>query len=321
MFKVSYNDFVDDCIANIKIHEIKTIWKRSKKLIDENINDTILKDWEYKSSWMEMSKLLIKKLRGKFNIPNDATNAFFKAVELYNFMNMSGPIRLFDNASLPGDFIRAAKWKFGHDVDWKANSLVGGLNDRFGLLRDNPEKWMMSKTMNGDITVAHNLDKMVIQLHNWRPNIYTSDLGFGVTDYYKEEEEHFVAHSAQVEFGLRILEPGGIFIVKTFTMFNKETLNLLNNTMRQFKEFWIVKPLSSKKDNSECYWVGKGYQPELNIPDSPKLYTKTVLIAISVLTLNQADKIKKNITSYKQCKKIDHRKSVNNWINTNLNCS
>jgi hypothetical protein len=321
---------------------------QAKQQITGEVEREGARAWDTTTSWMELSRPLAKALRGEHGVPKDASNAFFKGIELYNLvgphLNSCGQtIRLFDNASLPGDFVRAMEWWAEHratrvdgdkapEVDWRANSLVGGLDDRFGLLRDHPERWMIhpatyavparkvlrgeagkweesdepagERVMTGDVCDPAVCDEMLRRLGDWRADIYTSDLGFAVQTYFTEEEEHFNAHSAQCFLGLRILRRGGVMIVKTFTMSTLKTMALVSHLMESFHEFYIVKPATSKADNSECYWVGINYRGPHHDPYGAReiFYPRALVQAQQLLAKRQAQKITQNVLQFRRRK-------------------
>jgi hypothetical protein len=313
---------------------------QAKQQISGEIERDGARAWDTATSWMELSRPLAQALRGEHGIPRDASNAFFKGIELFNlvgpFLNSCDEtIKLFDNASLPGDFVRSMQWWAEHrgvknaNVDWRANSLVGGLDDRFGLLRDHPERWLMrpetypvpernvmtsvdgklgtkvepahERAMTGDVTDPAVCDEMMRRLGYWRADIYTSDLGFAVQSYFHEEEEHFEAHSAQCFLGTRILRLGGAMIVKTFTMSTLKTMGLISHLVEVFREFHIVKPATSKPDNSECYWVCLDYQGD---PYGAReiFYSRALVQAQQRLAKRQAQKITQNILQFRRRK-------------------
>ena len=337
---------------------------QAKSQITAEIERNGAKAWDTATSWMELSRPLARELRGHHGIPPDASNAFFKCIELFNlvgpFLRGCGPeIRMFDNASLPGDFIRAAQWWTSRGspqtVDWRANSLVGGLDDRFGLLRDHPERWMIhpatfttpdrtvtdyiqrgvtrnhirqdggevtivdrvitgeSRAMTGDVTDTAVCDEMMRRLGDWRADIYTSDLGFAVASYFHEEEEHFQAHSAQCYLGMRMLRPGGVMIVKTFTMSTVRTAALVSHLVDMFAEFNIVKPATSKPDNSECYWVFLGYRGS-DAHGTREIYFPSALVrAQQLLARRQAQKITQNVLAFRVRKRYNFSVEIKQW--------
>lgn len=274
--------------------------------------------WDRQTGWMELSKPLMRAVRGNYGIPSDASNAFFKAIELFNILRPTliklDTVRIFDNASLPGDFVRAMIWWAKH-VDWRANSLVGGLDDRFRLLADHPERWMMRPDMNGDVTVEENHIKIMNDLGAWRADIYTSDLGFA-TDCFREEESHFTAHRAQCILGMKILREGGTMVVKTFTMSTPETVELMNILASCFEQFHVVKPATSKPDNSECYWICLGFK---SVIQPHKSICPQSLVDISTyLTSRQSQKITQNISQFRKRVRPDFTSDVHRWCELHI---
>jgi 23S rRNA U2552 (ribose-2'-O)-methylase RlmE/FtsJ len=339
---------------------------QAKELIGAEVSRAGVGAWDRATQWMELSRPLALALRGQHGIPKDASNAFFKAIELFNlvgpFLRSCGPtLKMFDNACLPGDFVRAAQWWADHrsagtikEVDWRANSLVGGLDDRFGLLRDHPDRWMTSvakgvwvpniwnknvdelvhmtygpgarprelpegaelRSIDGDVTCPANRadirDHLVVQ--GWKADIYTSDLGFAVQSYFHEEEEHSNAHEGQVNLGLSLLREGGAMIVKTFTMSTVRTVGLISHLTDVFNEFYVVKPATSKRDNSECYWVCLGYLASERCRMNDRwyrngstfevAYTPELVKVQQVLARRQAQKIKQNVVEFRARRKV-----------------
>lgn len=232
--------------------------------------------WNKSSPWFEMSKHLLKKINARCDNKSDAfTNAFCKGIELYSFLKIpdSQEVRHFDNACLPGDFIRSAA-SFYSNYSWRASSLIPSvqnetpneaLQDRFELLKNHRENFITTSTMDGDMTRLENILQLPHLLGpSWRPNLYTSDLGFQCHFQLLEEDQHLLANYGQILAGLLILAPGGFFVTKQFTFFRENTHWLLNFLGHQFKEVDLVKPETSKRDNSEIYIVAKYYQPQIN---------------------------------------------------------
>ncbi len=343
--------------AHTQLHAARRMVKQAKRLIEHEIEHAGAATWSRVTSWFELSKYVVRRCRGTRNIPGDASNAFFKAVELAEIVlpafaidssdsdddnDIRRPLRLFDNASLPGDFIRAFSVCLGPDreLDWRANSLYpDGLDDRFGLLRDNPDRWMMTDKMNGDVTrsknikmIAHILAHDTISGRSWRPDIYTSDLGCGARDYYNEELEHLCAHTGQIALGLAILRDGGTMIVKSFTIFETATVSLVELLTLVFDSVEIVKPETSKADNGECYIVAEGYTPDDNIVGllldklddfderpvaAPKYFTSVVSAAVG-LARSQSAKIAHNVHLFENHLREDYTREAAHWSRVHL---
>ena len=346
----------------IIIEHWKTKLDKAKSLIDDIFSD----DWSQKSGWYEMVKHLTRTLKHhKFDIKKrlglshsdkpkvfnltetNYSGAFCKCIELLNFVGKKTfekyrdkdekdlMIRHFDNASLPGDFIRAGTvWTNAYDIpyDWRASSLVNedgkveALTDRYGVLRNNPTKWLMSDTMNGDVLDPNNRQKMK-ELLPWQPNLYTSDIGFRFSSYTNEEAEHYDFNKSQLELGLNVLSKGGIMITKHFLLFNQNSRDILTRLYTLFDEVHVVKPVTSKPDNSELYTVCIGYNypgSSIDLPtdiEAPKLL---FVHMIEAFTNSQISKIKSNVTRYSKYKFKNNRNEFNvqitNWIKKNLVC-
>ena len=56
-----------------------------------------------------------------------------------------------------------------------------------------------------------------------------------------------------------VLAPGGSFCTKQYTYFSPLNTSLIILLSNLFKEFYIIKPETSRPTNSEIYLLGKGY--------------------------------------------------------------
>jgi len=331
----------------------------SKSLIDvkKQITIEIIKKsqevWDRITSRFEFSKPLKYKIKSlNIGLPPNISNAFLKALEIFKHIQKPDPLYedyLFDNASLPGDFIRA--WIFlGGNSNWRANSLIGegALEDRFNLYKKNPEKWMMSfsnkldkkeenskeflKKMNGDITLVKNIQTISNKLSDEKFNItiYTSDLGFAIKDPFNEENEHYWPNFGQILLGLKILTPGirSTMVIKMFTALENKSHYIIQICMSKFDQLHIFKPETSKRDNSEMYIIGIGYkgisEDELQSLEFmlknkilyPIIHWDTQITNVmKTLVDGQIEKIKANISafqSYKSPPNMDDKIQI--WI-------
>jgi hypothetical protein len=117
----------------------------------------------------------------------------------------------------------------------------------------------------------------------------------------------------------KIISPGGTIIIKAFTMYTKQTYELLSAAVLGFNKFYIVKPKTSKEDNSECYWVGVGYK-NTKPPPVKNPYLRSALNIATALTIRQKNKIIRNINSFNNKEIFDFTKSVDEWIVHNIVC-
>jgi 23S rRNA U2552 (ribose-2'-O)-methylase RlmE/FtsJ len=201
------------------------------------------------------------------------SNAWLKLYEILEYFSI-GPalkkINHFDNAAFPGNFLMAAKYyaqKNKIAYDWHASSLLlksddteTPLEDSYGLYKDYPKNWIMDKKNNGDVTLTKNILDGAKKMKSKGINLYTSDLGFDVSDDYNQQEElQMLANFGQIVYGLQVLRQNGCFVTKQYTFFNGFTLSIMTLLASTFKEFYICKPATSREANSETYLVGKGY--------------------------------------------------------------
>jgi hypothetical protein len=64
---------------------------------------------------------------------------------------------------------------------------------------------------------------------------------------------------AEALLGLRVLAKGGVMIIKCFDTTEQQSLDLVWLLSRAFREWRVVKPLTSRTGNSERYIIGLGY--------------------------------------------------------------
>jgi len=277
--------------------------------------------WHSKTRYMEFSHWLKKYTRNiETKVPINSSNAFYKMWEILTWLDnldvLSNNINHFDNASFPGDFIRTLQ-VYTDDkpdkltYDWVANSLLPNkklyktiLGDRYNLYMDYPDKWLMTPEHNGNVIGECNLNEVKSKLDEMKfhPNIYTSDVGFEFIDRFNEELEHFDANYGQIMQGLHTLIIGGIFVIKMFNMFELKTRQLISQVACAFEQSWILKPQTSKPDNSEMYLCGIGYKGiEEFIPCDIPIKLENI---IQQLVNSQCTKIQLNITEFKSRKKI-----------------
>lgn len=272
--------------------------------------------WEAISPWYELSKFVVKRINASASLQfKNVSNAFCKAVELYSLLEFkdTNGVRHFDNASLPGDFVRAGQFVFDKHY-WRASSLVcEDMGDRFNLVALNPQRWMMNADMDGDMTNLKSIECLSDQMQGWNTNLYTSDLGFAMNYAHLEEKQQMLGHFGQTIAGLKILQPNGVMICKQFTSYQFQTRWLINQLIGVFKSVELVKPEMSKADNSEVYLVCVGYSPDSAVTAAvtrafqeiaANTWTNTDedatnLIDVQVmLTARQVYKINKNIACF-----------------------
>jgi cap2 methyltransferase len=224
------------------------------------------------------------------------TNAWLKIYEIVGMMGLGltarSPIaaphhtyvlRAFCNAELPGAFICSLSQYIcttypNTRFEWVGSSLYpdpentagregsggGGeiLGDYYGLYARNPDRWLMSPEMRGDVTKVEDIRALVAgaKARLGQVDLYTSDAGIGVSDdYLRQEETTAPIHLGQTVVGLMSLRKGGVMVVKTYTFVHPSSISLMAVCASVFDSFYVTKPVTSRPANSEVYIVGIGF--------------------------------------------------------------
>jgi len=259
------------------------------------------------------------------------SNAYYKLWEMLDFLNKTFDIenncriiKHFDNGALPGDFIRAASNYFklvGVPYAWRACSYNdtnsdGYIGDRYDLLRNFSNNWIMDRNINGDILDNNTVRNIVAKLGSGNVNLYTSDLGFQFVDRFNEEGEYDKHYKAQCLLGLKLLAKGGIMICKQFGLHNNKTRKYIQGISAYFKHTYVFKPFMSKHDNSESYicfvdYVGK-YTEEYKCSLSNLIHISNTLLT------NQNNAINKIIKKASEEHDFEDCDDVARFFMTNL---
>jgi cap2 methyltransferase len=212
------------------------------------------------------------------------TNAWLKMYELVVFMeprldriaaSKSKQFNSIHFAEAPGNFILALEHKLSRKYpgiawSWHANSYRGVfgqtayLDDKYGLMRDSPERWFFGCEHNGDISSPANIRSFMVQFgdRGARADLVTSDVKFSpdAMNFAEEENANLVVHLGQMISGLVVLAIGGTMILKCLTLFETGTVNMVGLVTSLFDRTLLVKPETSKPFNSEVYLVCLGFR-------------------------------------------------------------
>lgn len=211
------------------------------------------------------------------------TNAWLKMYELMSFCEpmLNTIVKSKNNefntnhfAEAPGNFILAINhllktkyptiyWK------WKANSYrdtninktkqVIYLGDKYKIMKNYKDNWFYGVNRNGDITSPDNIREFSYKMNG--ANLVTSDVKYSPINMDFSEEEHI---NTKVQLGqtlcaINTLNKGGIAILKFLSLYEHVTVEIVAILTSLFKEVKIVKPQTSKENNSEIYLVCIGF--------------------------------------------------------------
>jgi 23S rRNA U2552 (ribose-2'-O)-methylase RlmE/FtsJ len=277
VFKLPFLSIINDAIEEPvawDIHQFESIAHQTnmcKSQIDKPYKSH-KKEWDLYTRQMEPSNFIKMNLIKKYR-PQFVTNAFLKLIEMnvaFHLIKDTDIVRLFDNASAPGAFIMAANYWVStmthNKLDWIASTLIStdentALGDSYGLARLHPHRYATNQTkFDGDTTNVQYL-RYVQKKYGNSVDTYVSDLGMyvGENEYNMQEAINAKGNLGQYIMGLIVLKKNGNFLIKQYNHYSAFTVSLMGIISMCFKQTYIVKPITSKSDNSEEYIIGKSF--------------------------------------------------------------
>lgn len=289
-----------------------------------------------------LNKKFISKIIGY-----DISQAFIKMTEIIHETKLitSNKIKTLHICEAPGQFILAFITyclKYNIQLDWKGNSLnpthpenierYGNdiLNDVYGIIGNNPSRWLYGKDNTGDITKLNN----IIELSSDKYDIVTSDCGLAEEEYGVQEDTLLFTNLCQIMIILLSLKIGGNACLKTFLPCSKKlTISLIYTLTQSFEQVFMFKPWMNQA-NSEIYIVCKSFKqvnreylfqiynnPETSINIFDEEYIETYIDAVTQLSNNVKYHIFRSIIMYYYLRGDikDHvYKLTQKWINAYL---
>jgi len=108
-----------------------------------------------------------------------------------------------------------------------------------------------------DITDKEQL-KEVLKGKSHKSMLVTSDGGINENkEYSKKEVMHYRLKLCEIGTSLRLLDEGGVLVIKFFDFFTKPSIEMAYYLSFFFKEMYMYKPLTSRPTNSERYMICK----------------------------------------------------------------
>lgn len=208
----------------------------------------------------------------------------------------------------PGGFIEAihdslpGRVLFSQGMTLRSTSVnIPGWRKTTNFLNRHPQiKITYGADDTGDLLKIPNIDYFVEQFTK-KAHLYTADGGFDFSsDFNAQEETILPLLVAEFYLGLKSIQRGGVILVKIFDTVLRPTLELIWIVTRQFREWTIVKPNTSRGGNAERYLVCKGF---LGLDEPTDEFFRQAMI-----TANE----QKTIVSFLETK------PPNSWIQTML---
>ncbi len=196
------------------------------------------------------------------------SQAYLKCYEILRFLNIKKNITTFHVCEAPGQFILAFRdycKRMNIKYDWTAQSLNASmfnsnnaiLGDAYGLIAENPDKWLFGPNSTGDIT---NIDNVRYYISLPKCDISTSDCGFqiGVETDYENGDVFYKIFSIMIGQYLSLVNTiniGGTCFFKIFMpCTHKGVLILLQFLYIKFREITYFKPFLNS-ESTEFYII------------------------------------------------------------------
>lgn len=259
--------------------ELKIILNNTK----QKLNCFDLDQWHIHTTKMNPAGLVISHVKKKIR-PDFLTQAWCKFYEILCSSSLF-PKDAFDKNSVftvhlceaPGAFISALNhyMAINHErlrLGWLAMTLnpyheANGHPDIVSddrLILNTLENWEFGPDYTGDIFqpgYSEHLYQTVLKKFNGNVCLVTADGSIDCSDDPGEQENVVMRlHSYETMVALNILQNGGSLVLKTFTMFECNTICRMYLLCCLFESIVVRKPATSKAGNSEVYVVCTGYK-------------------------------------------------------------
>lgn len=325
--------------------------KQKLNSVKDELNDLSLQDWHAHTRRRNKAGHIIWQLRKKIDpeFPTQAWCKFYENVSSFPLVPQKAveekKLRSVHLCEAPGAFITSLNHflRVNHgadfDFDWRAvtlnpyyegNPLSCMINDD-RLILQTLDKWLFGQDSTGDLMKLENLANIVEGASKMgEVLLVTADGSVDCQDNPAEQEDLVSGlHFCETVTALKLLAPGGSFLVKMFTFYEHFSIGLLYLLNCVFKSVTVNKPATSKEGNSEVYVVCCGYvgshtiQPWLEVllknygPNAsvnalfplssiPSTFLDQMYRCADFFRRLQTDVIKENIRSYHHPGKKDN---------------
>jgi len=271
------------------------------------------------------------------NRPNILSRAFFKLWEIFFLFDI---IQLdkknFISAHLaegPGSFVQATMFyrdKFTKGVLSKNDKYyaitlhsdkesIPAVHSNFikYYKKEKPERFFLHKTFSrkdsnkdhGDLTEMITIKNFSKNFKTKKADLVTADGGFDWDNENLQEQEILKLLFGQIITALHVQNKDGNFVCKIFESFTIVTAKIIHIMSTFYTKVYLVKPLTSRKSNSEKYMVCIKFNP-------PKDYEKKIKILEELLE-NMKKENKKYLINFFPDFNIS-KEFIINLINTNI---
>lgn len=260
-----YNYSIDE-VSNVgkEISQVKyLIIERKKKLDSINSADKekLLSNFNYFRTFRNEK---LSQMFSRYEIQRMVNNSWLKGMEIlakYKIFERYETICAFDTSALPGFYLFAMSY-YANYIARKPFEWYGACDskiqkDDFRLYRKNTKNYVL----NGSILNEKNINTVCDSLNSKNVNFIMADHEIDTSNHYNDQENFFTPYViSQMLMIIRSLRKGGSTCIKQYSFFEPFTICYIYAFSALFEEFYIYKPITSKKQNSEIYLVGIGYK-------------------------------------------------------------
>jgi len=251
------------------------------------LNDKEITSWRQHTNFMNPSNGIIPYLKRNFK-PELTTKAWCKFHELLCCYNVLGntinenSLNCIHLCEAPGGFISSLNHYLKTREQYKQvkyNWVATTLNPYYEgnpldfcvsddrLVSYTLDKWCFGDDNTGSIFhegLIKSIKKKFSEIYPIRNKhimLITADGGFNcVRDPANQERDVTQLLYGELYTTMLLLGTNGTLVLKVFTMFEKESVYLMQLLNKVFQSVIVAKPASSKGGNSEVYIVAKGYR-------------------------------------------------------------
>tara|TARA_B110001450_G_scaffold257061_1_gene290823 strand:- start:30448 stop:31224 length:777 start_codon:yes stop_codon:yes gene_type:complete len=137
---------------------------------------------------------------------------------------------------------------------WRAVTLENGIPVDGTHLPNDCGCFLFANVLTEEEHVVAELRSIFIVFEKGGVDLVTAD-GAVAMNHSCLEEEHLPLARSQTRIAFRCLKPGGNFVLKIFECLHPATRDLISQLTRRFQSVSMIKPVSSRRTNSERYLV------------------------------------------------------------------
>lgn len=316
--------------------------KRELNGVKGKLTQFDLDDWHWHTKKRFLGGFVLGTLRAKIK-PELLTQAWCKFYEIISkfpalIANSVGLFKSLHLCEAPGAFISALNHRLSShypqiDWQWQASTLSPYYEENSSsamisddqLIKLTQSQWLYGADQTGDLLRYYNhVDIVNKSTSSGKMNLVTADGSIDCMSDPGEQESlvEFLQYCETIT-ALAALAPGGSFVLKIFTIFEKSTVCLLYLLSCVFEQTFLFKPATSKSGNSEMYVVCLKYfeslpanpiwdqlvgpyknggfnntQAMFSLSDIPESFLRQVTASSSFFLQIQSETINENIYYY-----------------------